>query len=296
MIQRINLPTYGCSGVIHPDLIYFPDKHLGYKYWLFYTRYPPESMEDPCLVRSNNGINFTDNGITNPIFTNKDGQFWERDYLADVDAIYNGNFILFYTGSRTDKPLRDMTGKTVKGGFGNVAMAKSPDGVKWSRCPTPVIAKAIEPAVVYLDGKYHMWCHRYKRILYTSSEDLEHWEDPVLTLKWTDRYRMTHPEVVYHDGQFEMYLLAKGMPTFRGSTKDKRVLSYVSKDGTSWVRKEDLLVADEKTDFMPYRVTVFYDERGERQVYASYQEGWIEYIFKRGGRPPLPKYYIGKVI
>jgi hypothetical protein len=65
----LNVPLEGASGVVHPDVIYFPEGMDGYKYWMAYTPDPPETLEHPCIARSNDGISWTDAGITNPVAT-----------------------------------------------------------------------------------------------------------------------------------------------------------------------------------------------------------------------------------
>ena len=54
---------------MHPDVIYFPSGMDGYKYWMMYTPYPPQSVENPSIVRSNDDITWTDAGITNPVIS-----------------------------------------------------------------------------------------------------------------------------------------------------------------------------------------------------------------------------------
>ena len=58
------IPLYGASGVVHPDVLYFSGGKDGYEYWMVYTPYPPGSKENPSIVRSNDGITWTDAGIS----------------------------------------------------------------------------------------------------------------------------------------------------------------------------------------------------------------------------------------
>ena len=62
----LNIPKYDASGVVHPDVMYFPSGKDGYKYWMAYTPYPPQSKENPSIIRSNDGITWTDAGIQIP--------------------------------------------------------------------------------------------------------------------------------------------------------------------------------------------------------------------------------------
>lgn len=77
------IPQYGANGVVHPDVIYFPAGMDGYTYWMVYTPYPPAASEIPCIVRSNDGITWTDAGIANPVIA-----LGADDCVADPDFIY----------------------------------------------------------------------------------------------------------------------------------------------------------------------------------------------------------------
>ncbi len=59
------IPLYNGTGVVHPDVLYFSGGMDGYEYWMVYTPFEPERA--PCIVRSNDGISWTDTGITNPV-------------------------------------------------------------------------------------------------------------------------------------------------------------------------------------------------------------------------------------
>jgi hypothetical protein len=55
----LTIPTYQAKGVVHPDVILFPEGEDGFRYWLFYTPYPTRLQENPCLVRSMGSISPT---------------------------------------------------------------------------------------------------------------------------------------------------------------------------------------------------------------------------------------------
>ena len=114
----LTIPTYEGLGVVHPSVIYFPDGFDGYKFWLYYTPFPPKSAENPCLVRSNDGINFTDKGIVNPLI-NPSASGFDDNYLADPDVIYiKEKFYMLYVGVKTN-------------GMGTIGLAVSDDGKKF---------------------------------------------------------------------------------------------------------------------------------------------------------------------
>ena len=82
------IPDYGASGVVHPDVIYFPEGKDGYKYWMTYTPYPPQPDENPSVVRSNDGITWTGNGISNPVIPEGTPGSWNDLENPDPDFIY----------------------------------------------------------------------------------------------------------------------------------------------------------------------------------------------------------------
>jgi len=90
----LDIPNYGGTGVTHPSMLYFPEGVDGYKYWMVYTPYPPASEEEPCIARSNNGVDFVDTGISNPVVTKTED--WE-DVIHDPNWIKDGKkWHMFY--------------------------------------------------------------------------------------------------------------------------------------------------------------------------------------------------------
>lgn len=95
----LNLPLYGANGCVHPDIHYFKDGLDGYKFWLYYTPYPPQDKEYPFLVRSNDGFNFDDTGVSNPLIT-KGRRGWDSEYLADPDiTISEKQWYMYFAGN-----------------------------------------------------------------------------------------------------------------------------------------------------------------------------------------------------
>jgi len=80
--EPLDLPKYNATGYLHTDVIYFPDGKDGYKYWMMYNPHPPESEENPNIVRSNDTVTWTDAGITNPVISPPDsGILHDSDFL-----------------------------------------------------------------------------------------------------------------------------------------------------------------------------------------------------------------------
>ncbi|HLC42881.1 MAG TPA: putative Ig domain-containing protein, partial [Methylomirabilota bacterium] len=101
-------------GVIQPFVIDFGAPFDGYRFWCYYNPYPPETSEVVWLVRSNDGVSWTDAGISNPVFPApagfndaahpavfKDGTTW---YLyADGRDLSDDEFKIFYATASDPK-------------------------------------------------------------------------------------------------------------------------------------------------------------------------------------------------
>jgi predicted GH43/DUF377 family glycosyl hydrolase len=205
----LDIPQYASTGVVHPDVLYFPDGEDGYKYWMYYTPYPPDSLEVPYLVRSNDRIHFDAEGVTNPMLTKS--QPWEQQHLADEDVLKVGDtWFLYYVGV-------DSVGRA------SIGVATSPDGKFWSKYDhNPVITPAMEwergwvgaPSICYDRGHFWMWFAGgyVQGIALASSVDGLHWtreNQGLPVLKGTpgqwDVDGISHPSVIKYRGGFWMY-------------------------------------------------------------------------------------------
>jgi hypothetical protein len=109
-------------GVVHPDVHYFPDGLDGYKYWLFYTPYPPESAEKPCLLRSNDLETWVSTGVTNPL-VNHDGPTY---FLADPDVTYVDDLDTWFMVYAKNKGAAQQNRDSF------ICLAYSSDGKSWT--------------------------------------------------------------------------------------------------------------------------------------------------------------------
>ena len=150
---------YRESNFLHPDVIYFENGFGGYKYWLVMTPMP-EAYENPCILVSNNGINFKEPvaGI-NPLVPKPEG----TGFNSDPDMVFvNGTFYLYYREVLVieEEPLlRTET----------IFLIKSTDGINWSspiQCHQEeagaIVHNFISPSVIYDDGTFYMFA--YSRI------------------------------------------------------------------------------------------------------------------------------------
>jgi N-acetylneuraminic acid mutarotase len=118
------IQNYGAEEVVHPDVIYFPGGYDGYEYWMAYTPYPPTSLENPCIVRSHDGIRWTDAGITNPVIPKGDPGAWNDQENPDPDFIYVSDL---------NKWFMIWDGGDVATDSRKLALAYSSDGITWTQ-------------------------------------------------------------------------------------------------------------------------------------------------------------------
>lgn len=209
----LTIPQYGAWGVVHPDILFFTEGIDGYRFWLYYTPYPPATFEHPCLVRSHDGINFSAEGVTNPLIPGN--AYWESSYLADVDVIKVGDdWYMYYLGVREFKPPYRI---------GAIGLAQSRDGINWTEYHgNPILSPTLtwennwvgSPSVYYDGEKFWMWFagNYYSGIELASSLDGIHWVRensgmPVLSPTWGtwDGWGVSHPDVIAYRDTLWMY-------------------------------------------------------------------------------------------
>jgi len=167
------IPQYGASGAVHPDVIYFPEGRDGYKYWMVYTPYPPQSKENPSIVRSNDGITWTDAGISNPVIPAGTSGQWNDLENPDPDFVfvqdYNKWFMVWDGGDKaTDsrkialayssdgKSWTQYNGASVDGNPNPIILSGNDvGGQPWERAGT--VSKVSCPTLLYENGVFYLY-------------------------------------------------------------------------------------------------------------------------------------------
>ena len=150
----LSLPQYSGVSVVHPDVMYFPSGKDGYKFWMVYTPsadLQPDYAENPCVVRSNDGVSWTDSGINNPVVPRGSGP-WNQDHPADPDWLYVSEYDKWFL----------VWGVCPRVGEINMAFTYSLDGKNWNLSvnwgfDSPVlIQEACEATMIFRNGKFHL--------------------------------------------------------------------------------------------------------------------------------------------
>ncbi len=213
-------------GATHPDVLYFPDGEDGYKFWMYYEK-GVNSVGDDCdiyLVRSNDGLNWTEDGVNNPILTSIDGE----EHIPDPDVVKVGStwYLFLCKGFSGSSELVRLT---------------STDGISWSD-PVTVIERGgsgawdeynvVSPSVIYEDGTFYMWyvgdvvsndCTRVG--LATSTDGENFTKDPDNPIYGTCDHTIWHIQVTKYNGYYWMYYLYNkdsGMPHYLAKSTDRK--------------------------------------------------------------------------
>lgn len=161
-LEIIKVPTpYNTTTGTHPSVVYFPNSWKGYKFWMAFTPYPQTDRENPCILASNDGINFiVPKGLTNPISGTP-----ETGYNSDTCLVYGPNnklycFWRWYTDTGENNILYRM---------------ESSDGINWTNktaCSIPSGLDPLSPSIqVYTDGTWKLWVGSTNSIKMLTSND-----------------------------------------------------------------------------------------------------------------------------
>lgn len=235
-VEPLTLPrVYNHDSATHPDVMDFgsdPANWFGAeprRFWMAYTPYPPNEDENPSILCSHDGENWTTpTGLTNPIYPYQ-GKGWNADTDLVFDPVerklgctWRSNFITHHDGTTDD--------------LERLNLKWSSDGVTWGpRIDVmPPFAQSsklfMSPAFVREDdGSYTMFMahnHRYRAPSVTGpwvGPETVRWTGPASFIPW-------HLNVIRHNGQYRALVQARGYP---GESADV-LIPAVSEDGLNF--------------------------------------------------------------
>jgi PGF-pre-PGF domain-containing protein len=256
----LTIPLHGANGVTHPDVLYFSGGMGGYKYWMVYTPYPPESYERPSIARSNDGISWTDSGITNPVVNTT----YACD--ADPDFIHVSGLSKWFMVWCPEYPA-------------SLALAYSSDGVTWTKYngvaingnTNPVILRGTDtggqawecsgggstvayPTLIYENGTFYLFYGSYANganrgpVGYATfnwnnaTDNIENFarysSNPVLNLAADNDFKSGcgHIDISKYNSTYYMY----GIRELVGSTNIELAL-FTSPDKIAWTNQGKVL-------------------------------------------------------
>lgn len=207
--EPLAITTYpgGADQPTHPKVLYFANGWNGHKYWMVYTPYPNNNsfQENPCITYSDDGINWSEEGISNPIISSqKGGCWWSDPHLVYIPETNTVELWVRWCSNGADG---------MENGWEGVYRLKSTDGVNWSEkeylyhVVDTAWASVLSPSVIYDDGKYKIWfCYKRECLKYYESTDGTSWQhikDISVNLTPLGNYKLWHFDMIKTDKGYE---------------------------------------------------------------------------------------------
>ncbi len=232
-----------------------------------YTAYPPEAEEDPCIVRSNDGITWVDTGISNPITSGT--ETWRSQHQHDPDILYvsdyskwfmvwgaastSGTAIVAFAYSSDGKSWTEYDGTAINGNTNPVILSGEDDeGDTWE--VTGGVSKVSCPTLLYESGTFYFY---YTAQIPTNNQgdgglvtftwnnttnDIENFarnvNNPIIDLASSATYKAGcgHLDISKYGSTYYMYMLRELL----GSLIYELVL-LTSTNRTTWGNQETVL-------------------------------------------------------
>ena len=176
-LTALNIKTYegGKNQPTHPKVLYFKNGWNGHKYWMCYTPYPNNNNdeENPCITYSDDGYNWSEVGISNPI-----DRPVPKNYFSDPHLVYREDtdtLECWYRECNNDRYSSDYNKEMIW-------RMTSTDGLTWGNKQelftyNDKMDSVISPSIIYDEGKYKIWIvYKRQSLKYYESVDGTNWE------------------------------------------------------------------------------------------------------------------------
>lgn len=288
----LKIPVYNSSTdyqATHPSVLFFANKFNGYKYWMAFTpyAYENESLENPCIVASDDGLSWVvPAGLSNPLAKtdNANNMHYSDTHLVHVD----GKLEIWYRKKlRGINPSQEFIVRKI-----------SADGVTWSEEEVLYSrlsgAELLCPVVIYADNKYCIWIDNYfnNKFEYFESADGKNWNKvrDINFPKHPLNYKPWHFDIKLTSAGYEMYYSASN-----GDYNGITIAYAVSQDNVTYNYVDDVIKKmpqniDETRTYRPCIV----DSYGKRFLYyGGTNESNQWYIGLSTGRTNAPTDFYG---
>lgn len=257
--KLLDIPTYEGSGqATHPSVYRDRTRWNGYYFWMAYTPYPNTTHENPCIVASNDGINWeVPSGLTNPLDPTP-----PTGYNSDTELVKIGTKLRVYWRWHTATSENNV-----------LYFSESSDGVNWTEkqaCTFDTHHDPISPAIVKLDKWYMYTGSTFRRF---ESEDGIHWTNPTNCVTNIDKVgRIWHQQVWADKNKLRMVVSVSSLGD--GPATNTELFYGTSEDGVNWKIEDNALwrrKSGGKFDERVYRscVVPFAENDGEMFIYMS---------------------------
>ena len=206
-VEPLNIITYdGSNQPTHPCVRYFENGWNGYKYWMTYSPFPGNAniYENPCIMFSDDGINWSDTGISNPIENYPQEGNEKVGYNSDPHIVLVNNTLECW--------WRTHYQSGANAGIEVIYRKKSTDGINWSekeelrRGTTDDITQLVSPVVMYDEGKYKIWVvYKQQCLKYYESTDGTNWTfiRDINMLVNDVQYKVWHIDIIKNNNKYE---------------------------------------------------------------------------------------------
>lgn len=150
----LNLITYvGNNQIVHPKVLYFPNKFGGHRYWMAYNPYPwaIADYENPCIAYSDDGYEWT-NIDGNPMDDPNGNGYNSDTHLVYVESTETLEVWYRYVGDYATTPVPEI-----------IYRQTSKDGINWTEKEVVInntsgdYVQYLSPAVIHDGNIYKMW-------------------------------------------------------------------------------------------------------------------------------------------
>jgi hypothetical protein len=253
----------------HPKVLFFENGFAGYKYWMVQTPVPIggqpyiDRWENPCVYRSNNGIQWGNAENANPLDGLTESEIKRMDYMSDPHLVWREDLKRLECWYRhTNRGSDDLPTAVLR--------KYTYDGVNWSEREVMIDYKTLHesdfhrsPAYIWDNeaGYYRAWYAPDSGVKYNTSVDGKTWGTQTDCVYIGGSSHTWHLDVEYIDGYY--YLLS-----YDKDEGAKNVKCFRSVDGINFEFFKTILSPNEvMTDY--YRSCSLKDEHGKIRVYFS---------------------------
>jgi len=206
----LDIPTYEGSGqIVHPHVLFFEEKFLGFHYIMVMTPYPFSNnrYENPSLLGSHDGVIWVvPEGVTNPVvgipIDVQYGGYYSDPFIIQSDDVLE----LWFRHT----PARDAYWQTVTRNTHNrILRTKSYDLVNWNELEvvlecTDNISPYMSIVIINNGINYRMWyTNFYSQLFMIESDDLVSWSDRVQVSADLGGLGVWHHEIRFTGEKYE---------------------------------------------------------------------------------------------
>lgn len=262
----------GNNQIVHPKVLYFPEKFGGHKFWMAYTPYPwaNDAYENPCIAYSDDGYEWT-NIDGNPLDDPKGDGYNSDTHLVYVESTGTLEVWYRYVGDYDTKPVPEILYRQT-----------STDGVNWTEKEIVVnntsgdYVRYLSPAVIHDGRVYKMW------VVNSTDNTIDYYEGATaskmtkirdITLSYRGdgkTYTLWHLDVIKDNGQTVLLAMCK-------SGTDWSLFLSTSADDIRFTTPELVMVGNPYGwDTRMYRSSIV-NVDGEYRIYYSAQDETQKY-------------------